>query len=100
LLQKLGGFVLPEELRKGTHTTVTGHLVVLDFLGSYDDARIDNRIFPICLKDLRALFDQTFHGLAGFAFCLLAEFFEDFLKPLHMTLGLFEMLFESFLQFI
>jgi len=30
-------------------------------------------------------------------FVFLAEFFEDFLEPLHVTLRLFEMLFESVL---
>src|SRR4030095_8298949 len=96
LLQKFRGLILTQQLRKGAHTAVTGDLVMLDFLRSHDDGCIDNGIFAICFKDLRSLVDQAFHGLAGFALCLLTEFFEDFLKPLHMTLGLFEMLFESF----
>ena len=52
LLQKICGLILPKELRKGAHAAVTGDLVVLNFLRSYDDACVNNRIFAVCLEDL------------------------------------------------
>jgi hypothetical protein len=47
LLQKVCGFILTKQLRKGAYTAVTGDFVVLDFLRCYDNGCIDNGIFPI-----------------------------------------------------
>jgi len=73
---------------------------MLDALGGADEAGIPHGIFGIFADEFRALFDETFHRLAFVAAQLLADHVGNLIQPFHVPLGLFQVFFETGLQFL
>jgi hypothetical protein len=69
--------------------------LMLDFLGSADQPRVQDFVGSVLLRHFLALFNQALHCLALLALWLLAEFLKNAFQPGDLLLGPFEVLLES-----
>ena len=94
-LEEIGEIVVTEASREGAGGAVAGDFVMLDALRRADEAGIANALFRIFIDQLRALFDQAFHGFACVPGELFAKLLADLREPLDVPFGLLEVFFEA-----
>jgi hypothetical protein len=94
-LEEFSKIVVTEASREGAGGAVAGDFVMLDALRRADEAGIANALFRIFIDQLRALFDQAFHGFACVPGELFAKLLADLREPLDVPFGLLEVFFEA-----
>ena len=94
-LEEFGEIVVAEASREGAGGAVARDFVMLDALRRADEAGIANALFRIFIDQLRALFDQAFHGFACVPGELFAKLLADLREPLDVPFGLLEVFFEA-----
>ena len=90
-----GGRCLLRGVRARATVPYAAISIVLDALGRCDERRVLHLGLGVFLDRLLALGDQAMHGLAGLLLRLLAQQFEDLLKPRDLVLGLGQVLLEG-----
>src|SRR5215467_2891617 len=99
-LQKFRSFILAKQMSEGANTSITGDLVMFDFLRRNNNASVNHRSVTFLLQDFRSFLNKPFHSTACLSLRLFIQPFEDLLESFHMTLGLFEMLFKGIFELL
>ena len=94
-LKEFGEIVVAEASGEGAGGAVAGDSVMLDALRRADETGIANALFRIFIDQLRALFDQAFHGFACMPGEPFAKLLADLREPLDVPFGLLEVFFEA-----
>ena len=98
-MQQIRRIIFSEHFRPGSDRAIARHLVVFDLLGRSDESGIKDHVLAVVLHDLGAFLDESLHAVACFSGGFLIQLLKDFIKPRHMFLGLFEMIFKRLFQF-
>src|ERR1700733_15580078 len=86
---------------QGARRSITGNLVMFDFLRGGNQGKVcrERFLFLAFINGFRSFLNQAHHGLTWLWLRLLSQELEDFLQSFDMGFDLLQMLDERLLQF-